>query len=332
MVARTLRFISLSIVALFVAAIAFSIRPDTSFDDLQRDYGEALTTYLPLPSGARAHYVDAGDPAGRPLLLLHGEGSSLQEWVPWVDQLGDAYRLILIDLPGHGLTGRVPGDDYSRAAMARFVVEVANGLGLGRFAVAGTDMGGGVAWQLARTHEDRVTHLVLVAPTGLGPAPGGQPLGALAARNPLTRPLARWISPRWATANHLYKSFADDHFVTAAMIDRTWRFSRLGENREAMVRRLALPAGRPLREYDGAIHVPTVVLWGEEDQILPLDRERVEWDLRTKFARGSEANPLYTFAGVGHRPHEEQALLSAAFAANFIETHGAGAQGPENPE
>jgi len=332
MVARGLRFISLSIVAAIVAGVVFSIRPDVSFDALQRDYGGELTTYLPLASGARAHYVDAGVADGTPIILLHSAGSSLQEWDPWVSQLGDRYRLILVDLPGHGLTGRVPGDDYSRAAMAGFVLDVANALGIGRFALAGADMGGAVAWQLARDHPERLTHLILIAPEGIGAVPDDPPLAVIIARNPLTRPLLRWVAPRWAVANRLYKSFVDDNFVTPEMINRTWRFERLAANRIATVRRMALPGAPALREYAGAIRVPTEILWGEDDQIAPLDRDRVEWDLRTKFVGGPNANPLYTFADTGHRPHEEQALLSAAFAANFIETHPALSQPPENAE
>ena len=328
MVSRGLRFVSLSIIAVLIGAVIFSIRLDTSFDALQQDYGGELTTYLPLASGARAHFRDDGNTQGRAVVLLHSEGSSLQEWDGWVRQLGDTYRLIRIDLPGHGFTGRVPGDDYSRRAMASFVLDAVNALGLDQFVLVGADMGGGVAWEFARAHPERLSHMVLLAPTGVGYVPEDQPLAVIAARNPLTRPLARWIFPRWAAANALYKSFVDDNHVTDAMIDRRWRLARLSANRVATVRRHALPDEVPLREFDGAIHVPTVVLWGEEDQILPLDRERVEWDLRTKFAGGPDENPLYTFSGVGHFPHEEQALFSAAFAANFIETHS----DPENAE
>jgi len=201
-------------------------------------------------------------------------------------------------------------------------------LGVERFALVGADMGGGVAWEFARRDEGRVSHLVLIAPTGVGALPDDPPMAVILARNPLTRPLVRWVAPRWVYANQLYKSFVDDNYVTPAMVDRHWQLARLGENRVATARRLALPDAPPLREYDGAISVPTVVLWGEADQILPLDPERVEWDLRTKFAGGAQENPVYTFAEVGHFPHIEQPLYSAALAANFIETRGR----EENPE
>jgi len=323
MVARGLRFISIAIVVVAIGAIISSIRLDVSRTVLEQDYGGSSPAYLALPTGARVHYRDEGNPDGAPVILLHSAGSSLHEWNGWVETLGDHFRFIRIDLPGHGLTGRVPGDDYSRSAMAALVLNVADGLDLDRFAVAGADMGGGVAWELARRRGSRLTHLILVAPTGVGPAPDSQPLAVTVAQNPLTRPLLRWVAPRWTVANRLYESFVDDNFVSQAMIDRRWRLARLAGNRSATARRLGLPTPPGIGEYDGAIDVPTVILWGEEDQILPLDRERVEWDLRTKFVGGPLENPLYTFAGVGHMPQIEQAQLSALFAANFIETHPA---------
>lgn len=324
MVARGLRFISLALIAIAVAALIFSIRLDVPFAALEADYGGPAPRYLSLASGARAHVREDGDPSGIPLVLLHGAGSSLHMWDGWTEMLSDHFRLIRLDLPGHGLTGRVPGDDYSRGAMAAFVVQAADELGLDRFALAGTDMGGAVAWQIARRMPDRVTHLILVAPEGIGEVPEDPSLAVIAARNPLTRPALRWVAPRWPTANRLYKSFVDDNFVTDQMIDRRWRLNRLAGNRIATTRRLGLPDAAPLGSFDGAINVPTMVLWGEEDQILPLDRERAEWDLRTKFVGGLQQNPLYTFANAGHMPHVEQARLTAVFAANFIETRPPG--------
>ncbi len=319
MIARGLRFISLSIVALAVAVLAVSIRLDVPFEEARAAYANEASAFIELSSGAQVHYRDEEDRGLRPLILLHGAGGALQDWGAWRDNLEGRFRIIRLDLPGHGLTGRVPGDDYSRAAMADLVLELADALELERFAVAGAGLGGAVAWEIARRDEARVSHLILIAPEGIGGVPAEPPLAVIAARNPLTRPLVRWIAPRWAYANQLYKSFTDDNHVTDALVDRHWRLARTGGNRAATARRLGEASGAPLREYDGAIAVPAAILWGEDDQILPFDRERVEWDLRTKFTGGPQANPLYTFAGVGHYPHIEQAVLTAAFADNFIQ-------------
>ncbi|MGV0033428.1 MAG: alpha/beta fold hydrolase [Candidatus Azotimanducaceae bacterium WSBS_2022_MAG_OTU7] len=62
------------------------------------------------------HYRDEGNASGYPLVLVHGSNASLHTWEPWVSLLGDDYRIISLDLPGHGLTGGVPDGDYSSAA------------------------------------------------------------------------------------------------------------------------------------------------------------------------------------------------------------------------
>lgn len=320
MVARGLRFISIALVVLMVAAVAVSVRPDASLEDAIADYGSEPSQFLTLTDGARIHVRDEGPRVGDTIILLHCAGGSLHEWDPWVRELEKFFRIVRLDLPGHGLTGRLPGDDYSRRAMGNVVLEVADQLGIDGFALAGADLGGAVAWDLARRDGAHVSHLILIAPEGIGFAPNDASFQEIAARNPLTRPLARWIAPRWAFANQLYKSYTDDNFVTDALIDRYARLGRLSGNRTATVRRLAGPPERPISEFDGGIDVPTAILWGEDDLILPLDQERVEWDLRTKFAGGPQVNPLYTFADVGHFPHVEQAILTAAFAGNFIAT------------
>ncbi len=321
MVGRLLRFISLGLVAAMIGVMIFSISLDVPFDRLEADYGGEAPAYLDLASGARAHYRDQGNPHGPPLILLHGSNSSLHTWAAWVRILGDRYRLISVDLPGHGLTGRTPGDNYSRFAMVEFVVQVADALEIEQFAVAGNSMGGGVAWALARRHGDRVSHLVLVAPSGIGRVPQDPPLAFKIAENPLTRPLLRWLAPRWLFANGLYASFTDDNFVSDDRIDRYWRLNRLAGNRIATMARFALPQAPDLNEFDAAIEVPTLILWGEDDQVLPFDRERVMWDLRTKFAGGPRENPLVSFAATGHLPHVERAQATAAVLSNFLETH-----------
>ncbi len=318
MVGRLLRFTSLGLVAVFLGAVIFSVSLDVPFERLEAEYGGAAPTYLGLSSGARAHYRDEGNPDGPPIILLHGSNSSLHTWQAWVRILGDRYRLISVDLPGHGLTGRTPGDNYSRYAMVEFVMQVANALEIEQFAVVGNSMGGGVAWALARRHGDRLSQLVLVAPSGIGRVPQDPPLPFKIAENPVTRPLLRWLAPRWLFANGLYASFSDDNFVTDERIDRYWRLNRLAGNRIATMLRFSQPRPPDLNEFEAAIEVPTLIMWGEDDQVLPFDRERVMWDLRTKFAGGPQENPLVSFAATGHMPHVERAQETAAVLDGFL--------------
>jgi len=318
MVSRGLRFLSLSIVAAFIAALLFSVSLDTNFSDLRQLYADEQSQFLDLPSGTQAHIRDEGNPDGPVIILLHGSNSSLHTWERWVDLLGDRYRMISIDLPGHGLTGRTVENRYTRADMVRFVAGVANALHISEFALAGNSMGGGVAWAFARRYPNHVTHLILLAPSGIGRVPQETPMAFRLAENPMTRPMLRWLAPRRLIANGLYTSFVDDNFVSEDLIDRYWQLNRMTGNRLSTLSRFSLPSPPDLKQFEGAIQVPSLIIWGEDDQILPYDRDRVMWDVRTKFAGGLEENAIVTFADTGHLPQVERATESAAVAAHFL--------------
>ena len=109
-------------------------------------------------SAARAPHVrDEGKADAMPLLLIHGSLGSLQMWDGWVAELKDRYRLISVDLPGHGLTGAWPRGEYTIDAYADFIEVLADTLHLDRFAIAGHSMGGAVAWTFAATRPERVS-------------------------------------------------------------------------------------------------------------------------------------------------------------------------------
>jgi pimeloyl-ACP methyl ester carboxylesterase len=95
--------------------------------------------------GVRAHVRDQGNPDGVPLVLIHGAGASLHVWEGWVRELGSKARLISVDLPGHGLTGAWPRDEYTVEAYADFIEVMVDTLNLDRFVLAGHSLGGGVA-------------------------------------------------------------------------------------------------------------------------------------------------------------------------------------------
>ena len=75
-------------------------------------------------------------------------------------------RLISVDLPGHGLTGAWPRDEYTIEAYTDFIEVLVDTLHLDRFALVGHSMGGAVAWSFAATRPDRVSQLVLVDAAG----------------------------------------------------------------------------------------------------------------------------------------------------------------------
>lgn len=122
----------------------------------------------PLPGtdhvvdGVRLHVVHHGTGDGVPVLLLHGMPTSSYLWRDVQRDLEHRHRTYAPDLVGLGCSERPCAVRYDFATQARLLLGLADDLGLERFAVAGHDVGGGVAVHLTALARDRVAALVLV--------------------------------------------------------------------------------------------------------------------------------------------------------------------------
>src|SRR3546814_17013217 len=117
--------------------------------------GGAHAAFAAGPAGQRIHYRDQGARDGPVMLLLHGSNSSLQTWEPLADRLGGDYRLVTLDLPGHGLTGATPDRDYGASGMIAAVDVVAATLGTAPFIIRGSSMGVWSALRYATVRPDQ---------------------------------------------------------------------------------------------------------------------------------------------------------------------------------
>lgn len=182
--------------------------------------------------GLRVHYRRSGQ--GPVLLLLHGSGSSLDGFERVASLLSGSFDVIRPDLPGFGLTGPRPDRDYRIATYASTVVRFMEALGVARYAVVGSSLGGNIAWHLALDHPERISGLVLINATGY---PGKSlPAAFRLARNPVLRPLLRRWSPRGATARGLRASVGSGSTVVdGAMVDRVHSLMSRPGNRSALV-------------------------------------------------------------------------------------------------
>lgn len=126
--------------------------------------------------GVDIQVLEAG--AGPALIVLHGFSGAKEDFTEHVDRLSRAHRMVLFDHRGHGESGK-PTDTgaYSLARLAADTLEIADGLGIERFRLLGSSMGGMVAQHVVLEVPERVEALVLVN-TWPGPFPGATPADA----------------------------------------------------------------------------------------------------------------------------------------------------------
>jgi pimeloyl-ACP methyl ester carboxylesterase len=287
-------------------AASWAYSPSLPAEMLMARYANDKSRFIDI-GGAHAHVRDQGNPDGIPLVLIHGAGGSLDVWEGWARELGSKVRLISVDLPGHGLTGAWPRDDYTVDAYADFIEMLVDALHLDRFALAGHSLGGGVAWTFAATRPDRVSQIILIDAAGEHPE---APLATRLARLPLVGDIGIYFKPELWVRRKLAQAHADPAMVTAELVKRTAELQRFPGNREATLRRARTQEAldpAPLRR----LAVPTLILWGAQDRWVPVaDAFRFQNDIK-----GAK---LEVFEKLGHEPMEEDPKATAAAVAAFL--------------
>ena len=302
-------------VAVGVGYLVFK-RDDIPYADLEARYANPASKFIDLPSGVRVHFRDQGDPQGPVLLLIHGFGSSLETWEPWVQELKNDYRLLSLDLPNHGLTRIPPGYRLDQTSFADVCVEFGAMVGAYKYTVIGNSMGGHTAWQLALRYPDKVQTLVLIAAGGWWDSARTEraPLAFRVLGNNYVAPLLADMDPRMLVRNGLEGAFADKSMVTNRMIDRYTDLALAPGRREMIVSRPRTrnPEGQATKEKLAAIKVPTLILWGEKDAVVPVSGAQ-------KFKDAIAGSSMIIYPELGHVPYEESPQSTANDLKEFLE-------------
>jgi len=208
------------------------------------------------------HLLEGGH--GEPLVLLHGFNGDGYHFARVSRRLGKHFRIIAPDLPGFGQTRFEEKLDYSVEAQADRVLALLDQLGTERFYLGGSSMGGYVACALAKKAPQRVRALWLLNPGGLQNAPlsplfevvyaGGHNALVVRDRRDFERLMDYcFVRPPW-----LPRPLARE------LADRAGRNAeRASEIFEAMRFR-----STPLEEMASGLDLPTLIVWGEADQVL----------------------------------------------------------------
>ena len=314
---RSLGYVALVVIGLLVVLLLFSslmIATDITKQELIDEYANEKSFFYFLPSGAEVHIRDEGDKTKPPLILLHGANGSLHNWEKLVNELKDDYRLISFDLPGHGLTGATPQEDYSNIAMTNFTREVIELFDFDAVTLVGNSMGGGVALRYALTYPREVDALVLVSSSGMRPDEETNAVGAYAlTRSDIGLSLLRYFTPKFMLAMTLENMVGDpDNFVTDEMVTRYWKLLRMAGSRDAAIKRMSERHLEPsLEPILRAVNPTALLLWGSQDPII---------DPKYGIAMNTQiiGSLLKLYPQAGHLAHEELPQKTAADIRQFL--------------
>lgn len=213
-------------------------------------------------NGRQLRYLKRGE-GGAPLLLIHGFGGDLNNWLFNHEALAASRAVYAIDLPGHGASTKVTGA-ASLDDLADAVSGFMEAVGIASADVVGHSMGGGVCLALTRRAPQKVKSLTLIASAGLGSDINGAYIDGFVAGN-----------TRNALKPLLAQLFSDAGLVTRQLIDDMLKYKRLEGVDEALATLAGglFPGGRQsevLADMAAASGKPVLVIWGENDRIIPV--------------------------------------------------------------
>jgi pimeloyl-ACP methyl ester carboxylesterase len=279
------------------------------------DAFDASKRTVALPDGETLAYVSLGNPQGRPVVLIHGYTDNARDWVPLVPYLSPSLHLILIDLRGHGRSGK-PECCYTRFDFAYDVKLLLDALGLRRVDIVGHSMGSFVAQTFAETWPERTARVVLISSSG-GTAAGEPPRKRKYDFETPIRQLKEPIDPDspfmiewWSSPTKVDEDFIRRQRRDAAAIPlRVW-IAILDQALDVQDLQKTLPR----------LKAPTLLIWGEKDPIM-------EEPERQSLRAALPAAQVKIFPGLGHNPFWEDPQACATVINAFLAAAPPGAAG-----
>jgi len=250
--------------------------------------------------GQSIHYFDMG--SGPVVVLLHGLGSRKEDWVPVLEPMAQKYRLLVPDQIGFGRSDK-PLLDYSIQTYVDFLNEFLQQLKVEKASLVGESLGGWIAGLYVAeigsgAHLIPVERLVLVDAAGLKqdmPIPDLNPSSLAAMRRVME---AVFYDTSWVNEDALRKIFTDKLAVHDGYTVRSF-------------------LGNPTREKErlddrlASIKVPTLVVWGKQDKLLPIASGE-------RYAAGIASAKLVSFEKCGHVPPIEKTEEFLAAVVAFL--------------
>ena len=266
--------------------------------------------------GARVNYVQMGE--GPPILFVHGLSGAWQNWLETLPHFARTHRVIALDLPGFGASPMPPWQ-ISIPSYGRFVRDFCERVGVDRCSLVGNSMGGFIATEVAITDPERVDDLTLVSAAGVTWARARREPAAVVARmGRAATPVLLRFHMSGIRRQRLRKGYFQGVFFDPDSIRR----EMLWEN---VVPALSSPGyydalttlwGYDIRDRLEEIGVPTLIVWGRNDRVVPAPAA-VSYKKRI-----GENAELVIFDRCGHVPQIERPVRFNRVLEGFLSREG----------
>lgn len=296
------RWVALLLLVLFAAmGVAFWLRPVSVFriySEAQMFMAGAASRYT-VVDGYRIHYYALGPADGPVAVLVHGLGGRSEDWAKLAPHLAKAgYRVYLPDLPGHGHSEWPQNFSYSVSDQASVVVGFLDVLGLKQVDLGGWSMGGWIVQIVAVRHPDRVRRLMVFDGAGLN------------------------VTPDWDTRLFTPVSSAELEKLDALLMPNPPRLPefvvrdilRVSQEHAWVIHRALatmLQGGDATDELLPKLKMPVLIVWGQEDHIIPVSEGE-------KMHQLIPQSQLDVVAGCGHIAPNECADQIAPAVVDFL--------------
>ena len=255
------------------------------------------------------HFTDEGE--GPVILLLHANYANLIDWEPWVKQLKRNFRVIRIDIPGHGLTEADSTNDYSMERTVFLIQELLEELEIEKLSIAGASLGGTIGLHYARHNPKKIENLILVSPGALNPRVRGR---VEPVKLPKPFELIAYITPRAITKALLEGGFGDSENVTGELIER-WHDLLIREGqRDAQIARVNQYVSGDIDQILNEIKSPALIMWGKKNNVVPV---ALAYEMKNMMNNSSNIEMIIYETG-GHQLVQELGLQTGQDALKYL--------------
>lgn len=279
---------------------------------------------LRVPAGAGTLHVERYGHGGEQIVLLHGFGTSSFLWRSVAPVLAaEGHTAYAVDLLGYGESDRPFDADYTLGAQAECVDRALSSLRLSRVSLVGIDIGAAIAMLLVLLRPARAARLAMVNPVALDELPGGDVRAVQRGTAKFAFRVGRGVlgaAPLLTPV--LQSSVADPRSMPDRLVAR-YLAPFVGSDGVSHLLTLARSVRREdLEGLDpGKIHVPTLIVWGEEDRW-------VDSGLGERLQAKIPGSTVVRLPGVGRLVPEEASDSLARLLLEFIVQHAAPSAAP----